>query len=81
MHDIRILKMAKIISSMNLKVIAKFISKYTCKTLKQIKKTHIQEKEAEYGSWFSYSQTARAMILRSTQNTVKDKDSLYYLMR
>jgi len=40
-----------------------------------------KEKEAEYGSWFSYSQTARAKILRSTQNTVKDKDSLYYLMR
>ena len=39
MHDIRILKMAKIISSMDLKVITKFISKYTC-TFKTDKKKH-----------------------------------------
>ena len=34
-----------------------------------------------FGDWFSYDKNPRAQIFRSTHDTVKDKDTMYYLLR
>ncbi len=36
---------------------------------------------SKHGSWFSHGSTPRAQIFRAEHTTVKDKDSMFKLMR
>ena len=42
---------------------------------------HVQDMVSKHGSWFSHGGTARAQIFRAHQATVRDKDSMFKLMR